>query len=203
MSNRLRLRIVHALIVVLGIAIGNAASAACYPAGSKLANAQIDAFVKNPGALLAAYEYGGGGLVAAVRDLVASDSATLPVVIQLLKSANPQQRASIGTGLGFAAQICLVPEQAYAGQIQAALAETADTVALTAFVATAGQTTGTSALAGNGTGAAKENPTPGRVFVNTPTTNTDGVASGRAFFPLTFSGSSITRGSTVTHPVSP
>ena len=194
MSNRLRLRIVHALIVALGIVLGNAASAACYPESSKLANAQIDAFVKNPDALLAAYEYGGGGLVAAVRDLVASDSATLPVVIQLLKSANPQQRTSIGTGLGVAAQICLVPEQAYAGQIQAALAETADIVALTAFVAAAGQTTGTSALAGSGTG---------RVLVNTPTTNTDRVASGRAFSPLTFSGGSIPRGSTVPRPVSP
>jgi hypothetical protein len=208
MSKQPSVRALRAMLVASGVALSSVANAACYPASAKLPDVQIQAFLQNPGELLSVYENGVGNLVGVIRDLVASDNATLPVVIQLLASANPQQRAAIGSGLGIAARICLIPEQAYAGQIQASLAETADTVALTAFVGSAGQVTGTSATiealtafvetAGQRTGTSRltgeVNPITG--------------GSGRVFSPFIFSGGLITsRGSTtrstVSQPVSP
>jgi hypothetical protein len=199
----------QALIIVGSVALSSVANAACYPASAKLPDTAIQAFLKNPNGLLSAYEDGGGLLVSVVRDLVASDNSALSLVVGLLASANPRQREAIGSGLGLAAQICLVPEQAYAGQIQASLVETADTVALTAFVASVGQTTGTSAIfdtvaltafvaaAGQTTGT----------FTAPPLLSPIAGGSGRTFSSFIFSGSSIAGGSstrsTVSKPVSP
>ena len=203
----------QALIVMGSVALSSVANATCYPASAKLPDTEIQAFLKNPNGLLSAYENGGGLLVSVVRDLVASDNSALSLVVGLLASANPRQREAIGSGLGLAAQICLVPEQAYAGQIQASLVETADTVALTAFVASVGQTTGTSAIpdtvaltafvaaAGQKTGTSR--------FTAPPLLSSHAGGSGRTFSSFIFSGSSITYSggsstrSTVSKPVSP
>jgi hypothetical protein len=203
----------QALIVLGGVALSSVANATCYPASAKLPDTEIQAFLKNPNGLLSAYENGGELLVSAVRDLVSSDNSALSLVVRLLASANPRQREAIGSGLGLAAHICLVSEQAYAGQIQASLLETADTVALTAFVASVGQTTGTSATLdtvaltafvsamGQQTGTSRSTAPP----LLSPAAG----GSGRTFSSFIFSGSSITYSggsstrSTVSKPVSP
>jgi hypothetical protein len=203
----------QALIIVGSVALSSVANAACYPASAKLPDTAIQAFLKNPNGLLSAYEDGGGLLVSVVRDLVASDNSALSLVVGLLASANPRQREAIGSGLGLAAQICLVPEQAYAGQIQASLVETADTIALTAFVASVGQTTGTSAIpdtvALTAFVAASGQKTGTSRFTGAPLLSPIASGSRRTLSSFTFSGSSITYSggsstrSTVSKPVSP
>ena len=202
-------------LLVMGslLALSGAANASCYPSSAKLPDTEIQSFLKNPNGLLSAYEDGGGLLVSAVRDLVASDNSALYLVVKLLASANSRQREAIGSGLGLAAQTCLVSEQAYAGQIQASLLETADTIALTAFVASVGQTTGTSAtldtVALTAFVSAMGQQTGTSRFTAPPLLSPLAGGSGRTFSSFIFSGSSITYSggsstrSTVSKPVSP
>jgi hypothetical protein len=52
-----------------------------------------------------------------VRDLVASDQATLPLVLDLSANGNPDQINAIGTGLGQAALVCSRIDQLFANEI--------------------------------------------------------------------------------------
>jgi hypothetical protein len=136
------------LLVAASTSLASAVSAEptkCFSPESRLPQNQVQAFLNNPAELLSRFQSGGGGLTAAIRNLVATDSATLPAVIQLIGSANPRQRTAIGSGLATAAQLCLGSEQAYSGKIQTDLAATGDIAALTAFVSAGGQLTGTAA----------------------------------------------------------
>jgi hypothetical protein len=122
------------------------AHAACYQPDDKLPQNQIETFLNNPTELLADNPTGGGSLESSILKLVGSDNIVLPAVIKLLSSANPQQRAAIGAGLAAAAQLCLASDQIFAGQIQTAIAEKGDRVALEAFITGGGQDTATAAI---------------------------------------------------------
>jgi len=190
------------ILLVTGSGLTTAAYAACYKPEDKLPQDQIQSFLKNPAELLASNPLGGGGLESSILKLVGSDNAALPTVIKLLSSANPQQRAAIGAGLAAAAQLCLASDQSFAGQIQSAIAEVGDSIAVEAFVSSGGQDTATAAI-GDGpsetafvsgfaqvTGNSKINTAP---FV-LPTGGTGGGSGSRPNL-FTFSGSS-GRGST-------
>ena len=58
-----------------------------------------------------------------MRDLVASDDATLNPLLGLLEGANSDQAAAIGTALGQAALLAVKVDQAYAARIQDAMAK--------------------------------------------------------------------------------
>jgi len=133
------------ILFAMSIGLTTTTRAACYQPEDRLPQNQIQSFLKNPAELLANNLTGGAGLESSVLKLVGSDNAALPAVITLLSSANPQQRAAIGAGLAAAAQLCLASDQAFAGQIQTAIAETGDRVALEAFVSSGGQDTATAA----------------------------------------------------------
>ena len=62
-------------------------------------------------------------LIQLVRDLVASDDATLNPILGLLEGANSDQAAAIGTALGQAALLAVKVDQAYATRIQDAMAK--------------------------------------------------------------------------------
>jgi len=134
------------VLVVLSIGFTKAAEAACYQPEDKLPQDQMQSFLTNPAELLTNNPMGDSGLETSILKLLGSDNAALPVVIKLLGSANPQQRAAIGAGLAAAAQLCLASDQAFAGQIQTAIAETGDRVALEAFISGGGQDTATAAI---------------------------------------------------------
>jgi hypothetical protein len=141
------------IVVAMTVGLATAGHAACYPPESRLPQNQIQSFLDNPAGLLASNPRGGGPLELSILKLVASDNAALPAVIKLLSSANTQQRAAIGSGLAAAAQVCLATDQAFAGQIQTAIVEAGDRVALTAFVSSGGQQTATAAIGPGADGA--------------------------------------------------
>jgi hypothetical protein len=174
------------LIVAAGLGLTATANAACYPPDSQLPQPQIQSFLNDPAQLLSKFPTGGGSLVIAVRDLVASDNTTLPAVIKLLGSANPQQRTAIGSALGIAARLCIGPDQAYAGQIQSALAAANDALAMTAFVSASGQVTGTAATGPAGLGG-QVNPFSNLGTNPTTVTTVQGRGSTQTNF-FTFSG---------------
>ena len=198
-------------IVTATFGLNSAADAACYPASQALPQAQTESFQKDPSSILPQHPDGGRGLVSLIRDLAASNNATLDSIVTLFKSANPAQRAAIGTGLGQAATLCVGPEQEYAQRIQAAVAATGDILMMTAFVSSSGQGTGTAAttaanaaaatafvgLGSQVTGTSNPGPTPSFGPTSGPTrsqnyltfqsgpgaTSSSGSFSGRAVSP--------------------
>ena len=73
------------------------------------------------------------GLATSVQNLVASNPASLPLVINLLKNANVPQQKAIGAGLGNAANLCNVPDPKFATEIADALAKATSTPAQIQF----------------------------------------------------------------------
>jgi hypothetical protein len=133
------------------------ATAALYPPQQAMSPQAVQQFLSNPGALLTQFPNGGPQMIAAVRDLAASDPQTLDALIGLLKTATPDQASAIGTALGQVALMAVGPEQAYAVQIQTVVAASGNTSALVAFSAVVGGDIKLAATGAGGGGA--ETPT--------------------------------------------
>ena len=99
--------------------------AAVYSPQQALSPPAIQDFLADPSALLKEYPDGGAQMISRVRDLAASDPMTLNAIIGLLATANPNQSTAIGTGLGQVALMAVKSDQAYANQIQEAIARSA------------------------------------------------------------------------------
>jgi hypothetical protein len=108
-------------VAVCAVALPQPVSAAVYTAAQALPAQAIQDFLGKPSALLDQYPDGGAEMIAKVRDLAASDPATLNPIISLLASANFKQASAIGTGLGQTALMAVKTDQAYANAIQQAL----------------------------------------------------------------------------------
>ena len=142
-------------VLAMGVAfncIGSTAEAACFSGNQVLPAAQVDGFLADPRRLLQSNPDGGAGMVSRVRDLIASNPTSLPVLMALLPDANPIQRAAIGTGAAQAATICVRTDQVFANQIQQAVAASAIQDAILAYTATAGGTQTAAVGAGGGGG---------------------------------------------------
>lgn len=133
---------VSALVVSLALWFGSCslAAAACYTPDQQLPAQKVSDFLGNSSQLLQDPKNaeGGADMIALVRDLVASNPATLPLVMALLANASPAQQTAIGTGLGQAAGLCLRPDPAFAADIQTQLAGTTSDNAKNAYAAVTG-----------------------------------------------------------------
>jgi hypothetical protein len=110
--------LISALATVVLLGAGEGAHAACYGPGEQLSGQTVSQFINNPGRLLTQYPSGGPQMISLIRDLVASDPGTLPLIINLNGKANPEQVQAIGTGLGQAALVCKRTAQAFSNEIQ-------------------------------------------------------------------------------------
>lgn len=156
----------------LAAGVGSA-GAACYAPAQQLPATTVSAFLGNPAQLLSDFPTGGAQMISRVRDLIASNPDALAAIMAQLANANRDQQAAVGSGLGQAARICLRTDQAFATQIQQAIASQGTDAAKNAYAAVnpdvqIGATGG--AGAGGGTG------------VGGPTGGTGG-GSGGAFGP--------------------
>jgi hypothetical protein len=133
---------VPVLVVTLALWFGSGGStnAACYTPDQQLPAQAVNDFVGNSAQLLQGpgNANGGADMIARVRDLVASNPATLPLIIALLANANPAQQTAIGTGLGQAAGLCIRPDPAFAADIQTQLAGSPSDAARNAYAAVTG-----------------------------------------------------------------
>jgi hypothetical protein len=131
-----------ASLVALALWFGSSlsASAACYAPDQQLPAPTVSDFLGNPSQLLKDPKNtdGGADMIAFVRDLVASNPATLPRVIALLDNANPAQQTAIGTALGQAAGLCIRPDPTFAADIQAQLAASISDNAKATYAAVTG-----------------------------------------------------------------
>jgi hypothetical protein len=99
----------------------------------------VTQFLKHPSELLAKSPNGGPGIVAAVRDLVAVNPATLQPVLNLLVNANRNQKSAIGAGLAQAARLVVKADPGLAAAIQKAILNTRDQDVVLAFAAGSGE----------------------------------------------------------------
>ncbi|WP_448041496.1 hypothetical protein [Bradyrhizobium liaoningense] len=140
-----------AAAVALAATIGSAASAAVYPPQRQLPAQVITEFKASPNSLLQQYPTGGPQLISRVRDLGASDPTTLPGLIALLKDSatTSDQIRAIVAGLAQVARMAAQQDQAYANEIQTAIAGTGNPDVIAAYQAA----TGDVAIAAAGGGA--------------------------------------------------
>ena len=140
-----------AAAAALAATITTAASAAVYPPQRQLPATVITDFKATPGSLLQQYPTGGPQLISRVRDLGASDPTTLPGLIALLKdpATTKDQMRGIVAGLAQLARMAASSDQAFANEIQAAIAGTGNADVIAAYQAA----TGDVAIAAAGGGA--------------------------------------------------
>ena len=99
------------LAAVVTTALSQGASAACLAPDKQMPPQAVSNFLNNPASLLSVPDdVNFDGLATSVQNLVASNPASLPLVINLLKNANVPQQKAIGAGLGNAANLCNVPD---------------------------------------------------------------------------------------------
>ena len=125
-----------ALVSIFVLAIGF--TTASSPTLAQSTSEAVTQFLNHPTELLAKSPNGGPGCVAAVRDLVAVNPATLQPVLNLLANANRNQKSAIGAGLAQAARLVVKTEPGLASAIQKALLNSRDHDAVLAFAAGAG-----------------------------------------------------------------
>ena len=131
------------------LATGGMAHAACYGPQQQLPAATVAQFTGDPAALLTRFPIGGAQMISMVRDLVASDPTTLPLILDLITNANGDQINAIGTGLGQSALICVRTDQAFANEIQQMVAAIDNQALKLAFAAVFGDQ-GIGAVTGGG-----------------------------------------------------
>jgi hypothetical protein len=156
-------RLVAVLILASGAAVvaGVPANAVCYTPSQQLPASTLARFVGSPSDIL---KLSNAELISKVRDLVASSPAALQTILGLIDSASPQQANAIGTGLGQAALICVRTDQAFATEIQNAVAGIDNSELTLAFAAVLGDKP-IGALGGGagsaGAGGGQTNPVTG------------------------------------------
>jgi hypothetical protein len=120
------------------IALSGPSWSAAYAPGQQLSQQTIADFTANPSQLLNQFPSGGGQMISRLRDLLASDPATLAPILSLLPTANSEQKAALGAALAQAARLYQRADQAFAAQIQQAVANTQDQELIVAYAAAAG-----------------------------------------------------------------
>ncbi|MGY3079896.1 hypothetical protein ACVWZZ_006304 [Bradyrhizobium sp. LM6.10] len=157
-----------AAAAALAATISSAASAAVYPPQRQLPTQVISDFKTTPGILFQQYP-GGAQLISRVRDLGASDPSTLPALIGLLKdpATSKDQIRAITAGLAQLARLAASSDQAFANEIQAAIAGTNNPDVIAAYQAATGdvQIAATGGGAGGG-GSGSGGPTGAGGFAN-------------------------------------
>lgn len=140
--SRTALRVLTSAVVLVALVGGvQRASAACSPGTAS--PQKISDFTANPASLLGSpgSPRTGDDVTSDVRDLLVSDPATLPLIINLLKSdpsMSPALQKAIGTGFGLAANACIRPDPNFASDIQTQIAGTNSTDAKQQYAAVTG-----------------------------------------------------------------
>ncbi len=106
------------LATSVALSAGQPAQAACYGPGQQLPAQVVSRSMNDPEQLLTQFPSGGPQMISLIRDLVASEPATLPMILDLSAKANSKQVQAIGTGLGQAARVCSRTDPTFANEIQ-------------------------------------------------------------------------------------
>ncbi|RQH11520.1 hypothetical protein [Bradyrhizobium sp. RP6] len=164
--NLIRFTVRAAVVIAIASSISSAASAAVYPPSRQLQAQIISDFKGSPATLLQQYPDGGPQLISRVRDLGASDPTTVPGLIELLKNpaTSKDQLRAIVAGLAQVARMAAQTDQAFANEIQAAVAGTNNPDVIAAYQAATGDVAIAAAGGAGGGGSGGGGPTTGFGF---------------------------------------
>lgn len=194
------------LTALFAITVTTAANAAIYPPSRQLAAQTISDFKASPASLLQQFAAGGAQMISRVRDLGASDPTTVPALIALLKepTTTKEQMQAIVAGLAQVARMAAQQDQAFASEIQAAIAGTGNPDVIAAYQAATGdvQIAATGGGAGGG-GTGAGGPTSNNGFVSGGSSGTASPFGGLHYPNTTTSYTGSTGASTVGQSVSP
>jgi len=156
-----RFTIRAAVAIAVASSVSSAASAAVYPPSRQLQGQIISDFKGAPATLLQQYPDGGPQLISRVRDLGASDPTTVPGLIELLKNpaTTKDQLRAIVAGLAQVARMAAQTDQAFANEIQAAVAGTNNPDVIAAYQAATGDVAIAAAGGPGGGGTGSGGPT--------------------------------------------
>ncbi|MCA1469224.1 hypothetical protein I6F09_15115 [Bradyrhizobium sp. IC3195] len=163
----IRMALRMAAAAAFAATITTAASAAVYPPQRQLPATVISDFKAAPNSLLQQYPTGGPQLISRVRDLGASDPTTLPGLIALLKdpATTKDQMRAIVAGLAQVARMAAQSDQAFANEIQTAIAGIGNPEVIAAYQAATGDVAIAATGGGGGGGSGSGGPT-GNNFPN-------------------------------------
>ena len=154
--------VVSVAAAVLFLVGSDSGQAACYKPDQRLPNAQVREIKADPLRLLTQYPTGGVAMTSLIRDLIASDPATLVMALDLTVAANADQVSAIGTGLGEAALACAGSDEAFESEIRQMIASLGNELLNLAFAAAMGdQFLAGEAGIGGGGGPTAENSSSG------------------------------------------
>jgi hypothetical protein len=196
------LRLVFATL--FAVMVTTASNAAIYPPSRQLAAQTISDFKASPTSLLQQFTAGGAQMISRVRDLGASDPTTVPALIALVKdpATTKDQMRAIVAGLAQVARMAAQQDQAFASEIQAAIAGTGNPDVIAAYQAATGDVQiAATGGAGGGTGAG--GPTNNSGFVSGGSSGTASPFGGLHYPNTTTSYTGSTSASTVGQSVSP
>lgn len=128
-------------LIVLGFALAlspQLAWSACVVPAAAMKADDISRYTAAPDLLFGAADEGGGAAASRIRNLVASDPASLAPLDKMIKTAAGDQAMAVGLGLGSAAQICVRQDPAAAAAIQKAVLEANNTDVAKAFATIVG-----------------------------------------------------------------
>ena len=114
------------------------AAALVFPSLAMAQDSAVDKFLADPAKALQNFPNGGAQLISLIRDVAVAHPEALNSIVALLKTANTDQQAAIGSGLGQAAQIVTKTNPTYANQIQQAVASAGSDAATTSFASVTG-----------------------------------------------------------------
>ena len=115
------------------------AAAACYSPQQQVSKEAVDSFMGDPGAMLRQFPNGGARMISGIRDLAASNPATLSPILQLVGTANQGQISAIGSALGQSQRICGAKDASYAQQIEHGVVLSKNLELILAFETVTGQ----------------------------------------------------------------
>lgn len=190
---------------LFAITVTAAANAAVYPPSRQLAAQTISDFKTSPASLLQQFTAGGAQMISRVRDLGASDPTTVPALIALLKdpATTKDQMRAIVAGLAQLARMAAQQDQAFAGEIQAAIAGTGNPDVIAAYQAATGDVQIAAGGGGGGGGTGAGGPTSNSGFVSGGSSGTASPFGGLHYPNTTTSYTGSTSASTVGQSVSP
>lgn len=194
------------LTAAFAITVTTATNAAIYPPSRQLAAQTISDFKASPASLLQQFAAGGAQMISRVRDLGASDPTTVPALIALLRdpTTTKEQMRAIVAGLAQLARMAAQQDQAFASEIQAAIAGTGNPDVIAAYQAATGdvQIAATGGGAGGG-GTGAGGPTGNSGFVSGGSSGAASPFGGLHYPNATTNYTGSTGASTVGQSVSP
>ncbi|MBR0903875.1 hypothetical protein JQ588_14625 [Bradyrhizobium liaoningense] len=168
-------------VAALATSVVATANAAIYPPNRQLSAQVIADFKSFPTGLLQQFPSGGAQLISRVRDLGASDPATVPNLIALVKdpATTSEQMRAIVAGLAQLARMAAQQDQAFANEIQNAIAGTGNPDVVAAYQAAIGDVT----IAATGGGSSGGGGATGNAGAATGGANGGGSPAGGLRFP--------------------